>query len=396
VRIFLITRRYTMLPAFLQKHPDKHIRQIKCHSFPVFLLISMIILSCSGKPETRLRNLERAYNDQDIEKIVAGFADDVYIEIGDRLIFKNDSEIRDFLEFFTALRSHIHFSNMRAFGDTIKCDMAESNDWLVGSGLGKGLYRARFQFDDSRIKWAHIELTEDTRQNFNQLFSGFQEWLKKKKPAIASDMIPGDRIEYSADNAAFLLASLKEWTEEVQGKKPVSVRDFEDVMDIIGIKRGMVVADVGAGDGYFTVQIARRVGENGRVYANDITNSLLKQIEKRCGQEGIHNVFTVLGKETDANLPVKFDMIFMRHTLHCMTKPASWLKNAGKYLKPGARLVIIDGDPDIMGYGWAYENTREEVLRMADEAGFVLERLETVLLPEDYIYLFKMRRADEG
>jgi hypothetical protein len=74
-----------------------------------------------------------------------------------------------------------------------------------------------------------------------------------------------------------------------------------------------------------------------------------------------------------------------------MRKPAPWLKNVKKYMKPNASLVIIDGDPDILGFGWKYENKREEVIQMAEEAGFKLDRLETFLLPTDYIYVFHLK-----
>ena len=71
------------------------------------------------------------------------------------------------------------------------------------------------------------------------------------------------------------------------------------------------------------------------------------------------------------------------------------VKSTETHLEPGKRLVNIDSHPDIMGYGWMYENTREEVIGMTGEAGFALERLETALLPEDYIYMFRVRQADE-
>jgi hypothetical protein len=103
-------------------------------------------------------------------------------------------------------------------------------------------------------------------------------------------------------------------------------------------------------------------------------------------------VIPVLGKVTDPEISDKrCDLIFLRHTLHCMSRPVEWLKNVKKYMRPDSRLVVIDGDPDILGYGWEYENTKEEVLQMADEAGFLTERIETFLLPEDYLYVFRVK-----
>ena len=71
------------------------------------------------------------------------------------------------------------------------------------------------------------------------------------------------------------------------------------VMDEIGVKAGMMVADVGAGEGYFSFHLAERIGNNGNVYANDIDNNALQVIRDRCERENIQNISVILGKKDD-------------------------------------------------------------------------------------------------
>jgi ubiquinone/menaquinone biosynthesis C-methylase UbiE len=163
-----------------------------------------------------------------------------------------------------------------------------------------------------------------------------------------------------------------------------------EVAAIIGIKEGMQIGEAGAGDGYYSFLFSEMAGRNGHIYVNEINRKLLRKIDERCRNKKINNMSTVRGKISDPCFPVDtLDMVFMRHVLHCMKKPARWLGNLGKYMKTGALLVIIDGDPDIVGYGHNYLIKKEEVMKMAENGGFRLFKLEKILLPEDYIYIFK-------
>ncbi len=161
------------------------------------------------------------------------------------------------------------------------------------------------------------------------------------------------------------------------------------VAEKMGIKEGMHIGEAGAGDGYYSFLFSEMVGSQGHVYVNELDRKLLSNINNRCRSENIDNMTVVLGKISDPCFPIDtLDMVFMRHVLHCMKKPAKWLGNLRKYMKTGALLVIIDGDPDIVGYGHDYLIKKKEVLKMAENSGFSLKKLETILLPEDYIYIF--------
>ena len=122
------------------------------------------------------------------------------------------------------------------------------------------------------------------------------------------------------------------------------------VMDTIGVQAGMVIGEAGAGGGYFTFQLARRVGEEGIVYANDISSSALKDIQRRLKNDGIENIVTVLGQVDDPLFPKpNLDMVFMIAAFHDFEEPVAWLENVKRYMKPKASLVIVEKDPDRWG-----------------------------------------------
>jgi ubiquinone/menaquinone biosynthesis C-methylase UbiE len=162
------------------------------------------------------------------------------------------------------------------------------------------------------------------------------------------------------------------------------------IMNTIGLKAGMVIGDIGAGRGRFTVWFADRVGDKGKVYANDIVESSLRHIEQRCQRLGFSNVITCLGTVDKPNIPDQvLDIAFMINVYHHLEKPVDLLKNIVPTLKPEGTLVIVEHDPEKSGY--PTESTSKDVLvKQANQAGYELERIET-FLPRDNIYFFKTK-----
>jgi ubiquinone/menaquinone biosynthesis C-methylase UbiE len=162
----------------------------------------------------------------------------------------------------------------------------------------------------------------------------------------------------------------------------------ERVMDAIGVKHGMVIGEGGAGKGYFTFKLARRVGPTGKIYANDILERVLQTIEKRCQKEGVSNITTVLGKIDDPLFPEgELDMVILVMAFHDFEKPVDWMINVKPSMKSDATLVIVDKDPVKWGQGWNHFMTKEEILETAQKADYELLRIET-FLERDNIYIF--------
>jgi ubiquinone/menaquinone biosynthesis C-methylase UbiE len=163
-------------------------------------------------------------------------------------------------------------------------------------------------------------------------------------------------------------------------------------MDSIGVKPGMVIGEPGAGKGYFTFYLAERVGEKGKVYANDISRSSLNEIEKRIKREGIKNIETVMGEIEDPLFPEEnLDMIIMVYVLHMLDKPLSFMENIKKYMKPGASLVIIEKDTHRERAHPPSFMTKKQILDTIQKTNYKLERIET-FLPKDTIYIFKLKK----
>ncbi len=120
---------------------------------------------------------------------------------------------------------------------------------------------------------------------------------------------------------------------------------IEQTMEVLGIGPGKVVADIGAGSGYFTFHAARRVGAEGLVYAVDIEPRMLAYIRKRAAREKVFNVRTILSEENDPKLPpAAVDVAMILKTYHEIASPVALLRRVRLALKPGARLAIIDQD----------------------------------------------------
>ena len=121
--------------------------------------------------------------------------------------------------------------------------------------------------------------------------------------------------------------------------------EAERVMALTGIRPGMSVADIGAGEGYYTTRLSPLVGPGGRVLAEDIVPATLDLLAQRVQREGLENVYVNLGRPNDPLLPDRsFDRILMIHMYHEIERPAEFLWHLHADLKPGGRIVVVDAD----------------------------------------------------
>jgi len=122
-------------------------------------------------------------------------------------------------------------------------------------------------------------------------------------------------------------------------------REAQIVMELAHILPGMTVADIGAGEGYYTVRLAARVGRAGRVLAQDINAVALQRLGSRVERERLDNVSIKPGAEDDPRLPASsFDRVFMVHMYHEITEPYAFLWRLRPALKPGGQVIVVDVD----------------------------------------------------
>ena len=159
------------------------------------------------------------------------------------------------------------------------------------------------------------------------------------------------------------------------------------IMDELSIAEGDKVADLGAGGGWFTIRLARRVGPNGKVYAEDIQPLMIEALGRRVQREGLTNVETVLGTTTDPKLPPGgLDAVLIVDAYHEMDDPAkpevilTLLGNVARALKPQGRVGVVGFLPGGGGPGPAPEERVDpaSVIKTMAAAGLTLQKRETV------------------
>jgi len=163
----------------------------------------------------------------------------------------------------------------------------------------------------------------------------------------------------------------------------------DQIMDKLMIAEGSTVADLGAGGGWFTVRLARRVGPNGLVYAEDIQPQMIDAIQRRVSREGLMNVRTILGTAADPRLPPALDAILIVDAYHELTEPVTLLRNIAAALAPNGRLGIVNFKPEGSGPGPPLAERVEPrgVIRDTETAGLKLLAHET-FLPFQYLLIF--------
>ena len=179
-------------------------------------------------------------------------------------------------------------------------------------------------------------------------------------------------------------------------------RQAEQVMDAVGVKSGMIIGEIGAGAGRYTIHLAQRVGREGKILANDIYEDKLSLLREKCRKNNINNVETILATIDDPKFPDKtLDMAIMVLVYHMLENPVALLKNLKPSLKPGSKVIIFEPAYERMGQddshkmsmrsmGSMGKTTKEKLKEEAEKAGFELLEVKT-FLPINDIYVLKIK-----
>ena len=179
---------------------------------------------------------------------------------------------------------------------------------------------------------------------------------------------------------ALLLLALYAFSDQIS--KPDSEKALDDkfikgVMDALNMTPGSTVADVGCGDGFYTLPMARYLGPFGKVYAEDISDDELNKLKEHLAKDGIHNVEAIKGAVDDPRLPVnQFDAVLIVNAYHEMVEPEAMLHHVSAALKSGGTFVLMEcmwdskeGQPrsdQVKGHMLSPQMATQEVL----QAGF--------------------------
>ena len=163
---------------------------------------------------------------------------------------------------------------------------------------------------------------------------------------------------------------------------------IDRVMDLLGIKAGSHVADIGAGSGWFTVRSARRVGKEGVVYAVEINRKYIRHIERRAQKEKLANIRTVLGKTDDPMLPPNsIDAVLLLKTYHEIEQPIRLMRRLRAALRPRALVGVIDRK----GIGTDHGVNADVVVKEAAQAGYELVEQHDFVKSDDVDYFLVFR-----
>ena len=137
----------------------------------------------------------------------------------------------------------------------------------------------------------------------------------------------------------------KEWIDRLERPDRIAGLKVPEIVSRLGLKPGMVIADIGAGTGVFSRPLAKAVAPSGKVYSVDIDQGLLDYINERAKQENISNIRTVQGKFEDPAIPGKdVDMAFFHDVFHHIEKRQAYLKALAGYIKPNGMVAMVEMD----------------------------------------------------
>lgn len=171
-------------------------------------------------------------------------------------------------------------------------------------------------------------------------------------------------------------------TEEARDR----LGEFDRVVELAGVKPGMWVADVGAGEGYYSVRLSPVVGPDGRVLAEDIVPEVRDRLAQRVQRENLDNVAVLLGEADDPKLPAhSLDRIFLMHMYHEVASPYAFLWHVRESLKPEGQIIVVDADRPPQRHGMPPELLRCEFAAV----GLRLRQLQPLESGDSYFAAFE-------
>lgn len=183
----------------------------------------------------------------------------------------------------------------------------------------------------------------------------------------------------------------EEWVKVLDSAERVAGLKVHEVAASLELGEGDVVADLGAGTGPFVIPFAAHVSPKGKVYAVEVDRGFLPYIQNRARAAGVENVQTVLGEFTDPKLPAAdVDVAFFHDVLHHIENRPAYLKSLVKYLKPDARIAVIDYHPAQSPHrdDPALQVSKEQTAAWLAEAGFK-PLYEIPLFPDKWFVIYR-------
>ncbi|MBI4529471.1 MAG: class I SAM-dependent methyltransferase [Deltaproteobacteria bacterium] len=208
-------------------------------------------------------------------------------------------------------------------------------------------------------------------------------------PALAFAQQPGRALH----EMHRLHRDSKAYIKLLEDPKRDAYQKPHEVLHALELKDGEIIADIGAGSGYFALHLAQHVGENGRVYAVDINPDMILHLNRRIRDLKLKNVFTLLADPDDPLLPERsVDRFFFCDSWHHIENHSKYLALMKKIIKPGGQIVMIDFHKKELPVGppLKMKIAREDVIKQMESNGFRLTS-EHKFLPYQYFLVFALK-----
>ena len=204
-------------------------------------------------------------------------------------------------------------------------------------------------------------------------------------PLLAAAQAPAEHVHRLHGDPAAYIKALEDPARDAY-QKP------HEVLEALALKPGEVIADVGSGSGYFTLRMARHVGQQGHVYGVDVNPDMIRHLNERIRDGGVLNVSTILARPDDPLLPQPVDRFVIVDVWHHVDDQPKYLALMKKQLKPGGQVVMIDFHKRDLPVGppQAMKIAREDLIAQMTAHGFTVTR-EHTFLPYQYFIVFTPR-----
>ena len=172
----------------------------------------------------------------------------------------------------------------------------------------------------------------------------------------------------------------KQYQQTLENPDRVAALQVDRVVAALGILPGMRIADLGAGTGLFTIPLAKASGPTGRVYAIDVDPGLLTIVNDKARAASLPTIQTVVAGDVEPRIPEPVDLIFICDTMHHLPNQGEYVKQLGKLLRPGGRVVVIDfSDGNWPAGHESFRITPDQVDGWMKSAGFTRTAAHTFL-----------------
>ncbi len=182
---------------------------------PIFVLV-ILIFSCSENLTQLTQRYPTVYNTHNVNDIVNLYADDAVFEVAGQFSFNGKDQVRDITKYDSVLNIKMSVSNIETVGDSVFCNLSETNDWLQTAEIGEAHYSVIFVFKDGLISKISAEAKPETAEAFNNVLTPLMIWAKENKPDLLAEMMPEGKFIYNAENAMKTLNLLTEWKESTR------------------------------------------------------------------------------------------------------------------------------------------------------------------------------------